>query len=159
MAGIGEVIGLVSACMSIATTLLDTTERVKTLCESYQGAQESMTLIETRVTTINAALSQIQAWSNTPGAETSLNEGNEAALKGVVGSISTVLEAIVLSLTKVQDAWNPGLRYLWDETRLRGFGGDLSSQVLDLNLLVSTLVMYVFLSNLSRLLSLFLICS
>jgi hypothetical protein len=137
-----ELLGAVSACMSIATTLIDSTLRVKALCESYQSAQGSLNLISTRVTTITAALSQIEEWSNTAPA-TQSNEEAKAALKEVVESITTVLSGISESLRSVEEAWKPGLRYLWDESKLSGFGRDLSDQIGDLHFLFSAVNWYV----------------
>jgi hypothetical protein len=136
-----SMVGLVSACLQIASQLVTTTRDINSLAKSYRTVLASLSLVESRIKTIRAAVSQLQQWYSAMNHQISdeLGEGLESALI----SCTTVLKGIQTQFDKVRASRSTGIRYVWEEKDIKLHERNLDSQITALHLLVSVLQLYV----------------
>jgi hypothetical protein len=136
-----SMVGLVSACLQIASQLITTTRDINSLAKSYKSFQASLSLVESRIITIRAAVSELQQWyfAKNHLISEELGEGLESALI----SCATVLKGIQAQFEKIRGSRNRGIRYIWEEKDIKLHERNLDSQITALHLLVSVLQLYV----------------
>jgi hypothetical protein len=130
------IVGLVSACLAIATRLGATTKDVCELFKTYRRVKTSLDLIASRNLSIRAALAQIKEFTGRQRRLTAeVGEGLESALI----SCSMVMKAVEQRLSNIRKSRTTGVRYLWEERDLKGDESNLNSQIAALHLLISAL--------------------
>jgi uncharacterized protein YqgV (UPF0045/DUF77 family) len=134
-----SIIGLISGCLSVASTAVKTINTLHGLKEQYARIEQEMSLISGRINTICAALHNIEKWARNSDSITILafptGTSLECSIKSCMIVISGVEEhAQAVKRLRVKDK----IKYLWNKDTHSDLSRSLDCQIIALQLLVST---------------------
>ncbi|EPE28390.1 Protein kinase-like (PK-like) [Glarea lozoyensis ATCC 20868] len=134
------VIGLISGCLSIATTTVNTIKSLSGLKEQYARIEQDMSLLSGRINTICAALYNIDKWARKSQAKDIIASPTGPCLESSIQSCMIVISGVeehaqAVSSLKVRDK----IRHLWNKDTLTELSQSLDCQINALQLLVSTI--------------------
>jgi hypothetical protein len=138
------VIGLISGCLSIATTTVNTIKSLSGLKEQYARIEQDMSLLSGRINTICAALYNIDKWARKSQAKDIIASPTGPCLESSIHSCMIVISGVeehaqAVSSLKVRDK----IKHLWNKDTLTELSQSLDCQINALQLLVSTINLWV----------------
>lgn len=129
----------------VASGLTVTTKTLKNLNEvahHWKGTEQSVQLLAAKLSTVRAALSQLQMLFDTQQGIDRLTPQLETDLTSAMLPCTIIINAIDRQVCQLRAGWLKGrLRYLFDEGLIKEHSVHLDSQITALNLLLQVIQM------------------
>jgi len=113
---------------------------LKELSEKYKLGEQSIELLISKLSTVRAALAQLQLFLEPRGNHRLITPQLHSALESAIRPIHAILSVIDQHISQIQAGWiNRRLRYVWDEDVIKEHSNHLDSQISALNLLLQVI--------------------
>ena len=133
-------VGLIGSCLSVANGAFATINNVRSLIQSYSQAKQRINLISGQINTVCVALSSLENWARKEAAETTLASPTGASFEQSIHCCVLIISAISEHVSACQSMGvRQRVKYLFNESKLDGFGRSLKDQISALQLLVSAI--------------------
>jgi hypothetical protein len=135
-----SIIGLISGCLSIATTTLNTINTLRALKGQYERIERDMSLLSGSINTISAALYNIDKWARHSQAKIIIASPTGSNLESSIQACMIVISGVeehveAVKSLKVKDK----IKHLFNKDTLTELNQSLDHQINALQLLVSTI--------------------
>ncbi|KAF2795033.1 hypothetical protein K505DRAFT_416711 [Melanomma pulvis-pyrius CBS 109.77] len=132
-----SIIALVGSGLAVATKTL---KALNDLSQKNTNVEQSTQLLISKLSTVRAALSQLQALLQSDRAERFITPQLQSDLSSAMYPCTVVMGAIHQHVRQIQEGWLKGrIRYLWDEKTISEHSVHLDSQISALNLLLQVI--------------------
>lgn len=127
-------LALVTSSLAVATKTL---KNVKVLSGRYQNVEQSVQMLVAKLSTVRAALAQLQVLLQSERTHQMTTPQLQWALVLAMGPCTLVMNFIDHHVCQVRAGWLQGrLRYLWEEDTIKEHSLHLDGQISALNLLL-----------------------
>jgi len=133
-----SVVGLVSACFSLAGQISSTIKGLNDLRGKYKGVEENTVALISHVNIVRSSVDALSQWLSNP-TRRRLPDESETSLKAAIDCCAMVIAGINRHVSYAQDpsktaSMKDRVRYVWNESTISDHVHRLDSQIGSLNL-------------------------
>jgi hypothetical protein len=139
------IISLVGGCISLAKITVTTIHSAYELKDKFDNVEYSVQGLISKLNSIQFSLSMIENWARHGEGRKANNPELFAHLESSIRSCTVVISGINAKVSQKDD--KPGvkdrLRFVWNDSLVKGFESDLDSQISAIQFLLITTQLYV----------------
>ena len=140
-----SIVGLVSACLSLAEKTTKAIHGSWELYTRYQAVGRNVSVLVERLSTVRSALLVLSTWIKSYLLKQAGAGELVASLEGAIASCHSVLAGIQELVEGVRvNKSSDKIKFLWNESTIDSLSNSLDSQIGALNLVVSIMHLYAY---------------